>query len=226
MKISKIKIKNFRCHKDLELDFDDLTILVGPNGAGKSAVICALDWFFTGENISEADIHGKTQQNKDHAEEDLQIEVSVEFVDLSSSDREILGKYGKKETANFTRMRTPDGEIKLYGNSLQGPGFAKVRNADNAAIAQEEYKHMAEQITDLPNWKSHKAAKAALDEWEAKSENRGHLVEVQDEDTSHLYGIAEKYVLEKCFRMIFVPAAMNISDEVGNLARAQFSIDL
>ena len=43
MRISKIKIKNFRCFKNIELNFGNrATILYGKNGSGKSTVINAL----------------------------------------------------------------------------------------------------------------------------------------------------------------------------------------
>ena len=40
--ISKIRIRNFKCIKKLDLELAPLTILVGPNGAGKSSILEAL----------------------------------------------------------------------------------------------------------------------------------------------------------------------------------------
>ena len=40
--ISKIRIRNFKCIKELDLELAPLTILVGPNGAGKSSILEAL----------------------------------------------------------------------------------------------------------------------------------------------------------------------------------------
>jgi len=43
MIIQSIQLNNFRCFKDIKIDFDDrLTVLVGVNGAGKTAVLDAL----------------------------------------------------------------------------------------------------------------------------------------------------------------------------------------
>jgi len=44
----KVKIKNFMCHKSLELDFNNLTILSGNNGSGKSAIFHAINWCVNG----------------------------------------------------------------------------------------------------------------------------------------------------------------------------------
>lgn len=40
--ISKVRIKNFKCMKELELDLTPLTIIFGPNGVGKSAFLDAI----------------------------------------------------------------------------------------------------------------------------------------------------------------------------------------
>jgi len=45
MKLSKLRIENFRSFKDETIYFDDYTCLVGANGAGKSAVLTALNVF-------------------------------------------------------------------------------------------------------------------------------------------------------------------------------------
>ena len=40
MKIEKIRIKNFRCFDDIEVDFDPhLNVFVGVNGSGKTAIL-------------------------------------------------------------------------------------------------------------------------------------------------------------------------------------------
>ena len=46
MKLTELKIENFRPFKDETIFFDDYTCLVGPNGSGKSAVLMALNVFF------------------------------------------------------------------------------------------------------------------------------------------------------------------------------------
>jgi predicted ATP-dependent endonuclease of OLD family len=40
--IKKIRIRNFKCIKDLEIELAPLTIFVGPNGSGKSSILEAL----------------------------------------------------------------------------------------------------------------------------------------------------------------------------------------
>ena len=39
MQIDKLKLKNFRCYDELEIDFEPkLTVIVGENGKGKTAI--------------------------------------------------------------------------------------------------------------------------------------------------------------------------------------------
>lgn len=40
--LSRIRIKNFRCLRDVSLDLAPLTFIVGPNGSGKSSILLAL----------------------------------------------------------------------------------------------------------------------------------------------------------------------------------------
>ena len=42
---TKIRIRNFKCLEDIEIELKPLTLLFGPNGSGKSAFIKALRYF-------------------------------------------------------------------------------------------------------------------------------------------------------------------------------------
>lgn len=46
MRLSCLRMRNFRCYKEeIKIDFDDITALVGKNDAGKSSIMDALDIF-------------------------------------------------------------------------------------------------------------------------------------------------------------------------------------
>lgn len=70
MKITKLKLRNFRCFEKLEMGLDDkYTVLVGINGAGKStlldAISVALGGYLSGfdgiesNSIQPEDVHYK-----------------------------------------------------------------------------------------------------------------------------------------------------------------------
>ena len=79
MKISSIKLKNFRSYKDeVEIKFNDFTALIGKNDAGKSTVLEALDIFFNDAKIDKDDINIENGEN-------TEIIISVCFTDLPNS---------------------------------------------------------------------------------------------------------------------------------------------
>lgn len=52
MKLTKLKIKNFRGYKEeIAIDFDNLTAFVGKNDIGKSTILEALDIFLMKEKV-------------------------------------------------------------------------------------------------------------------------------------------------------------------------------
>jgi len=143
VRLARVWIRSYRCLREMEVELDDYTVLIGPNGSGKSSVLYALDWFFNGGDMHEEDVWRSVS---DSGETPLRIEVEVEFADLDDSDRDVLGMYARGEAARFRRSWT-DGDEKMIGNSLQGPGFANVRQAGSAAEAKAAYQEAASAVT-------------------------------------------------------------------------------
>ena len=76
MKLSKVRIKNYKCiHDSTEFDIDDITCLVGKNESGKTAILEALNKFnpfepadqepikFDHQNDTPVEDHEKNEQN-------------------------------------------------------------------------------------------------------------------------------------------------------------------
>ncbi len=56
MKLSRLKIRNFRCFKDeIAIDFEDITGLIGKNDSGKSTIMEALDIFLNDRDPDKDD---------------------------------------------------------------------------------------------------------------------------------------------------------------------------
>jgi predicted ATP-dependent endonuclease of OLD family len=51
MKLKRVRIENFRCYQDIEVEFDALTTIVGKNDIGKSSILEALEIFFNNETV-------------------------------------------------------------------------------------------------------------------------------------------------------------------------------
>ena len=75
MKITKVKIKNFRAFEDVTIDFSDFNCIIGKNDCGKSTVFAALDWFFNDKGLEDRlDINVKANNG-----DDIEVKVSITF---------------------------------------------------------------------------------------------------------------------------------------------------
>lgn len=93
MRIKKIRLKNYRQHKDLQITFDkknecDLYVFIGLNGIGKTNLLNAINWCLYGD---EPHLSNESQQHpilnsgvlslKDNETHDVAVELSVETED-------------------------------------------------------------------------------------------------------------------------------------------------
>ena len=231
MRLARVTLNNFRCHRHLELELNDLTVLIGPNGSGKSTVLAALHWFFHDTPMVDEDaflvadvVNGSHNSSPTAPEESAPIEVTVEFADLNDADRSVLGRYGRGQIATFKRSWTPrDGQkkyaSKIIGNSLQGPGFANVRNGGSAPEVRSRYAELRKQLIDLPTASSQQAVLEVLNQWEQIASNRLRLEPVANDDATHLFGFVGDAVLARRYQMVFVPASVDLFAEVGETGR-------
>ena len=89
MKLTKLRIVNYRCFKNQEIVFDDYSCLVGPNGSGKSTILMVLNVFFRNSqapsdvlNLDEEDFHDRNTSEP--------IEITATFGDLSDDAKDDL----------------------------------------------------------------------------------------------------------------------------------------
>lgn len=111
MKISKVKITNFRCyHNETIINLDDLNIFVGKNDSGKSTILEALDIFFNENNgVVKLDAKDLNKTAEDYAnrfeatatkaEADKYREISIKVV-FNDFDEEM-----NIDAGNFTNLR-------------------------------------------------------------------------------------------------------------------------
>ena len=65
MQAKRLKLKNFRCYDELDIDFDpELTVIVGENGKGKTAIFDAIAIALE-PYLRAFDIKGRTLLPKD-----------------------------------------------------------------------------------------------------------------------------------------------------------------
>ncbi len=105
MRLTKIKLKNFRCYKDeTEICVDDLTVFIGKNDSGKSSVFDALEIFFN---------EPKGSPDKDDlsvGENDGEIAITCVFEDLPE---EFIIDATYPTTLNNEYMLNPEGYLEV-----------------------------------------------------------------------------------------------------------------
>ena len=219
MKISTIRIKNWRSFSDVTIPVNDYTCLVGPNGAGKSNVLCALNVFFREtENVS-TNMCQLTDEDFHQKKVDEPVEITVTFTDLNPEAQKDFSDYYRQDQlvitaiANFDKT-TGRAEVKQMGQRLGMDAFREFFRAvgDNKKVAElkELYLKARANCPDLPAPGSKDAMITALHEYE--NNHQDQLVLIPSED--QFYGVSKgSNRLNKYIQWIFVPAVKDVTAE-------------
>ena len=120
MKLSKLKLYNYRCFGDAEqvIDIDNITAFIGNNSTGKTAALMALNCLFSNNSndriLKRSDFHLPKGKNPDELEtQDLYIEVVFTFNELKN------GKSGEYTIPPFFQS--------LVVNEPQGKPYLRIR---------------------------------------------------------------------------------------------------
>jgi putative ATP-dependent endonuclease of OLD family len=209
MKIQSVRIKNFRALKDVTIPFESVTTFIGPNGAGKSTVLRALDWFFNGKPGS------LTEKDCSFGAADEEIEVQVNFADLSEKDREALGKYAPDGATTFTawRQRSPDGSDRLSANAKGFPAFNAIKSAAGATAKKDLYKELRANRPelDLPVANTSPAVDEAMTTWEAAHTDQ--LEDALESLQTNFFGFNSVGKMSGLFDFVLVTADLRASEE-------------
>lgn len=135
MRLTHLRIHNFRSCRDVILEVGGIHALVGANNSGKSSILRALDFLF---NPSTKSLDEESFWNKDTS---LEIRVEAIFSILTEKEKDALGPYLKVDgTFHVARYATLGGK--------GGESEADPEPSDNTiAIGQQYQKSMPE-----PDW--------------------------------------------------------------------------
>src|ERR1700730_7158536 len=84
MRITRLRIENFRSIRQLNLDLGDTTVFIGPNNAGKTSILDAVRialtrrWGQRGTGFTEYDVHLASEADDPKASPGVSIELRAE----------------------------------------------------------------------------------------------------------------------------------------------------
>lgn len=193
----------------MTIPFDSVTTFIGPNGAGKSTVLRALDWYFNGKPGS------LTEKDCSFGATDEDIEVQVNFADLTDKDRNELGKYAPTGITTFTawKRRGPEGAESLSANSKSYPPFNAIRGKGSAADKKAAYNDLrsSDSSLALPAWSSADAANQVMTTWEAGHTDQ--LTEAPESLQTNFFGFNSGGKMSGLFDFVLVTADLRASEE-------------
>jgi len=208
MKISKIKVKNFRSIKEAELAPSNFNVFVGQNNHGKTNFFEALDWFFSGPRKGE----GLDVIRFRGAPEGEEVLVEVEFsgaqegaqkMKNETNKTKITGLIGESDVVTVRRTSATDPKKRILiinGEEKKNP--AGFDSALNDFLPSFEYVSTLINPMDLTKFKANTPIGNMLS---------GVLAAILEQD--------EKYAeFKKKFEELFTDPSSRIHVELENLS--------
>jgi len=218
MKISSIRIENFRSFEDQTIPVDDYSCFVGPNGAGKSTVLCALNIFFQNSTSSTPNVRELEEEDFHNKNTASPLRITVTFKDFSDEAREALKDYIRQDQLIVTTEATWNADIesapvKQHGQRLAMRAFAERYFApkSNKATVRElkpVYAELKGEFPDLPAATTGAAMEEALQTYEAEHPDGCEPIQSDDE----FYG-ANSGKLNAFIQWVYVPAVKDAQEE-------------
>lgn len=212
MKISEIKISNWRSIKDVSINFQDFMILIGQNNHGKSNVLNAILFFF-GE-IKPQDL--------DFNDDSDELYVEVTFEDLVASELSTFAKYVTADQKIKVRRTATKGGSLTYQGYTQSPVFEWLKEENSSSYTTRSVAEGLDFYDLLPS--SGRITKANVQEAQTQyiEANQADLEFNYELETTNFMGA--KNVAKGIFGDVFyIPAVKVASDDYSNNSSSLFS---
>jgi len=218
MKLTKVRVENFRSFSDETIDIDNYTCFVGPNGSGKSTLLMALNVFFR-NTVSNLDVLTLTKNDFHHGNTDKPIRITLTFENLADAAQEDLKDYYRQGKLVVSAIAEWDktsekATVKQIGSRYVMAAFksyfAKQKEGKKADELKSEYQKFREQYSDLPDVKSKGDMEEALFDYEKNHPDLCELTESSDEFYGFTKGTGR---LSKYIQWVYVPAVKDVSTE-------------
>jgi len=219
MKLTELKIENFRSFEDETIRFDDYTCFVGPNGSGKSAILMALNVFFRENASTVTDVLTLSEEDFHHRNIRDPVKITLTFEDLSERAQEDLKHYYRQgKLVLFAKAvwdeKNGNAPVMQYGSRFVMKEFAAffeaVDQGKRVGELREIYQGIRRTYSELPDVATKAAMTDALREYE---EGHPELCTLID-DSSQLYGWTRgQNRLAPHIQWVYIPAVKDASLE-------------
>lgn len=227
MKLTHLRIQNYRACRDISLEIGSMHALVGANNAGKSTVLRALDFLF---NPSTKTLNEESFWNKDAT---LEIRVEAVFSELTDKETKTLGACLKPDgtfhMARSAKMGSADadhdadaddaenkiGIRQYYKKPIPEPEWLQESNTNTKNIA-EWWKTKDQLVICGVPFLAGITKKPGVEEWKEKAKEfiaaNAENVPMQDAWADNPKGYAN--VLKGTLPFfVLVPAVRDVTDE-------------
>jgi predicted ATP-dependent endonuclease of OLD family len=217
MRLSKIRIENFRSFYDETIVLDDYTCLVGPNGSGKSTVLTALNVFFRNNESTTTNVYELSEEDFHHKNTNIPIRITLTFEDLSEEAiKDFKAYYRQRQLIFFAQAEwdkvSGTASVIQHGSRYVMKDFSEFFEEDKKAPEKRElYKKYGQKYNELP--KNAATVQAMTDALRNYEENHPEKCALLDEP-NELYGFTRgKNILETYIQWVYIPAVKDASTE-------------
>lgn len=219
MKITRIRIKNFRSFEDETFLINNYCCLIGANGAGKSTVLCALNVFFR-ESSNPTAVDFLAAEDFHQRRIDQRIQIEVTFGDLGPVAEDALKHYvrgGELTISSIAEFDHDKGRapVRQVGSRLGmaefAPFFDAYKAGEPAGVLTEIFDRLRQAFPEIAPARSKEARREALQAFEADPANAHALSLIESED--QFYGIAGQSKLKPFVQWVYIPAVKDARDE-------------
>jgi len=219
VKISRVRIENYRVHRDTTVELKDLTAFIGRNGAGKSSILYAIGFYY--------DVAGTLTLDDIHAGSDAEAAVTVTYSGLSDAEIEAFGLYVRDGKLTVIKRASAGQPGRYYGVVPQVPEFAEVRALSGAQKQIDEYRALREgdDFSALPPARSQGDVAKAMDAFEQDPANAARLQDLERPEQFFGHAHAGAGRLDNYTSFVLVPAVHEAADETGKRGAIQVLVD-
>ena len=227
MRLTEIRIQNFRSFRDETIRLDDYTCLVGPNGSGKSAVLMALNVFFRNNDSTVTDVLNLTREEFHHEDVKEPVRITLTFEDLPREDdpsvskeaHELLRLYARQDKlVLFAKAEwdptTERASARQYGSRSVmkefKPYFKAKENGAKVPELEKIYRHLREKFPELPKVTTGTAMQGALQKYENERPDECTMEDAECQCYGFTGGL---YRLADLVQWVYVPAVKDASTE-------------